>query len=246
MAEPAPRKYQKTQADYARLYSKSLATIKRWWKRGLPLDDADAMGEHLSPRGRRQPELDADFESPSIRLPLTGEDVDAAAAVAAVNAAAAALESPVRLEESFLTGTGFLVEIERLRKAAQERAGAYFTAIASRQGSDKIKNRLGEWVSVLEALRKLEKDAPGIRKANDLTVDVAEVEAIWSTKTAAFRAAANNLPGRAAGKLTGRRHNYDDIVAVLEEEISDLFRALVDEAETDDEAENPEPLATEA
>ncbi len=240
----APRKYQKTQVEYARAYGKSLATIKRWWKRGLPLDDPDRMGEFVSPKGKKPRETDTEFESPSI-VPAGGDEPTPTA----TGETSKDEPSPVRLDEDFFKGTGFLAEIERLRKAARERAGAYFAAIANRLGPEKVKNRAAEWIIFLEALRKLEKDAPGIRKANDLTVDVAEIEAIWGMKMAAYRAAANNLPGRAAGKLTGRRLNYDDIVAVLEEEISDLFRALVDVAETDDEEDdapaegNPEAAA---
>ena len=202
--------YRLTQREYATNYGKSLATIKRWWAQGKPLDDADAMGEFISPRGRK-PEPDDDFEAPSI-IPPTGDQEEG---------------SPVTLDESFFAGDGILAAIERLKKAERERAAAYFAAIVGRTNAQIVQNRFKEWVGIIEALRKLAKDEPDIRKANDLTVDKADMDAAIGVIFNGFRVAARNLPPRAAAKLEGRAREHDEIVEILEREVEVLLRALV-------------------
>jgi len=247
--------YRSSQAHYAEVYSKSLPTIKRWWKEGKPLDDPDAMGEYLSPRGRKpapgaegmrvrmaaghpwageegtviameqtpmgkRPRVrldngqevfgmaDDDFEGPSRSAPKEDEEI------------------PVTLDESFFAGTGFLAAIERLKKAERERAAAYFTAIHQKLNSIVVQNRFKEWICVIEPLRKLAKDEPEIRKANDLTVDKSEMDAAVGHIFNGFRTAARNMSSRAAEKIVGLKE-YDEIVSVLEKEVEVLLRSLV-------------------
>jgi len=204
---PPERRYQHTQKHYADTFGKSLATIKRWWAKGMPLDDPDAMGEYLSPRGRKAEE---DFESPSITTPPDPEEGD---------------DLPIALDESFFKGSGALAAIERLNKAERERAAAYFDAIRKKLPAQLLANRFKEWIGIIEALRKLAKDEPEIRKSNDLTIDKTEVEAGLSHLLNGFRQAARNLPTRAAGKLRGLTEHHE-IVDVLEREVDVLLRAL--------------------
>lgn len=53
--------YQRKQSEYATLYGKSLATIKRWCAKRLPLDDPQLMAEYISPRGRKASELEREL-----------------------------------------------------------------------------------------------------------------------------------------------------------------------------------------
>jgi hypothetical protein len=218
----AGKPYRASQADYAKRYGKSLPTIKRWWKDGKPLDDPDAMGEYLSDRGRKPAEPVAvlgisfaeDSPGSARRLPLLDEDDG---------------ETHVELSEKFFRGEGILCAIERLKQAERERAAAYFSAITQRLGSVVVQNRFKEWVGIIEALRKLAKDEPDIRKANDLTVDKSEVEAAMGHIFNGFRLAARNLPGRATAKLVGLRE-HEEIIEVLEREVEVLLRALATSA----------------
>ena len=229
--DPKPRRYQKTQREYVEQYGVSLPTIKRWWKAGRPLDDPDAMGEYLSPRGRK-PESTAEFEAPSIVPPNPdGDDTLPPDNI------------PVSLGEDFFTGAGVLAAIERLKKAERERAAAYFNAIRGNLNPQILQNRFKEWTGLIEALRKVEKDAPEIRRLNGLTIDRAEMEAAVGTIFQSFRTAANNLPGRAAGKLVGLTER-DDVLDVLEREINVLLRCLTDlTLAAVDQADTEEPLA---
>ncbi|GEM_PF-1384195 len=219
LARPDPaaaRRYQKTQREYVALYGVSLPTIKRWWKAGRPLDDPDAMGEYLSPRGRK-PDNAPDFESPSITPPPPPDE----------NGFPVDEEIPIKLGEDFFKGAGVLAAIERLKKAERERAAAYFKAILNRQAPQILANRFKEWTGLIEVLRKVEKDAPEIRKLNELTIDRAEMETAVGQIFQSFRTAANNLPGRAAGKLIGLTER-DEILDVLEREVEVLLRTLTD------------------
>lgn len=207
--------YRSTQSEYARTYSRNVRTIKRWRKEQKPLDDPDAMGEYLSPRGRKPvdptPPAEDDFEEPSIVAPADEHDTESAA--------------PIALDESFFAGLGFLAAIERLKKAERERAAAYVTAINRQMPAQIIQNRFREWIGLMEPLRKLAKDEPEIRKANDETIDKTEMEAAVAHMFNAYRQAARNLPSRAAGKLIGLK-DHDAIIEILEAEVDVLFRAL--------------------
>lgn len=210
--EPEPR-YQKTQREYAEMYGKSLSTIKRWWKEGKPLDDPDQMGEFLSPRGRKpEAEVDPVWEA-AVPMEVIPQEF--------------AAEVPVALDETFFEGQGVLAAILRLQKAERERAAAYFDAILRNAPPQVLKNRFGEWTGIIEALRKLEKDAPDIRRANDLSIDRKEMEAALGHIFAAFRAAARNLPHRASAKLLAAR-TREEFVQVLEIEVEVLLRTLTD------------------
>ena len=151
---------------------------------------------------------DDDFDGPS-RIPPNEE-----------------AEIPVILDESFFAGLGFLAAIERLKKSERERAAAYFSAIRGKLPSIAVQNRFKEWICVIEPLRKLAKDEPEIRKANDLTVDKSEMEAAVGHIFNGFRTAARNLASRAAEKIVGLK-DYDSIVGVLEKEVEVLLRSLV-------------------
>ena len=107
----------------------------------------------------------------------------------------------MQLDESFYEGRGFLAEIEKLQDAAQERRGAYFNAIRHRNGNTVTRNRLKDWMDVLEALRKVEKDLPGILKANDKAVDKAEMQLKIGQMFQAFRAQATVAFRRLIEKL---------------------------------------------
>lgn len=192
---------------YANLYGKDLSTIKRWAREGRPLDDEATMREILSPRGRK-PDFPTGAET---NFP---EDEGESS-------------SPVSLEETFFAGSGVLAAITRLQKAERERAAAYFQAVKTRQHSKVVQERFKEWMGLISALQKLEEAAPGIRKANDLTVDVAEMDLAIGTVFAAFRTAVRSMPGRAAAKLIGLR-DRDEIFAILEKEMEVLLRTLTD------------------
>jgi hypothetical protein len=209
--EETPRKgrtgYAHTYAFYVQKYGKDLSTIKRWAREGKPLDDEKLMAEMMSPRGRK-PEF-------------------AQAAGADPQPDPESIGSPVKLDERFFAGAGVLSAIERLQTAERERAGAYFRAITTTQPTAIVQNRFKEWMGVIEALRKMEEAAPGIRKLNDLTVDRSEMEAAIGTVFAAFKSAARTMPGRAAAKLIGLR-DRDEIFGILEREIEVLLRTLTD------------------
>ena len=237
----AGQPYQKSQREYREKYGVAPATVKRWWRDGKPCDDPDAMGEFVSPRGRKAAEqVDADFEAPSIIPPVDADELSPAG----LTLSPAALENlPVQLDETFFKGIGVLAEIERLQKAARERAGAYFSAISNRLGPQMIQNRFREWIGIVEALRKLEKAAPGIRKANELTIDVSEVEATWSASLAAIRATLRNLPGRSAAKLLSAPHDFHAYVEILEREVDAVMRIFRTEAEEAAHEADDEPAA---
>ena len=63
-------------------------------------------------------------------------------------------------------------------------------------------------MNVLEALRKVEKDLPGIRKANNQAVDRAELEVLLGQTFQAFRAQVNTAFTQLIEKL-GLRGNLD-------------------------------------
>ena len=236
----AGKPYRKSQKAYAHDYKVSLPTVKRWWARALPCDDPDAMGEHVSNRGRKPGESDEDFESPSIVHPPDDP-------VPAATEDAPEPDAPVQLEESFFQGRGFLAEIERLQDAARERRGAYFSAIRHKRGTLNVRNRLAEWMSVLEALRKVEKDLPGIRKANDQAVDKAEMQVVIGQTFQAFRVQANTAFHQLIEKL-GLGDNPDARRAA-ENATERLLRTLADfkvrSADSDDVADaSSEPACT--
>ena len=217
----AGKPYRKSQKAYAHDYKVSLPTVKSWWDKGLPCDDTDAMGEHVSTRGRKPLESDDEFDSPSIVAPPDDPEPSAGGAGAAANEEP---ETPVLLEESFFAGRGFHAEIDKLQDAARERRGAYFAAIRHKRGSLNIRNRLSEWMSVIETLRKVEKDLPGIRKANDQAVDRAELEVFIGQTFQAFRKQTNVAFFRLIEKLG--LGDDPDAVTAAETATENLLRLL--------------------
>lgn len=200
--------YQYPSKFYEELYGVDRRTVKRWKDLDRPLDDVDLMGEFLSSRGRKTLEPEAEFVAPSIVTPAVEEEP----------------ENQVGLDDSFFRGDGVLGAIDRLKKAEKERAGAFFAAVQGKSHSQVIQNRLKEWQLVIDALRKLEKDAPPIREMNDLTVDVAELTAAAQKVIQAFVSSAENLPSRAAPKCEGL--SRDEIAEVLESEIEVVLRGI--------------------
>ena len=237
----AGKPYRKSQKAYAIDYKVSLPTVKRWWGRGLPCDGPAAMGEHLSPRGRKPAESDADFEAPSIAAPPL-DDPDAAPS------SEAEPDAPVQLDESFFQGRGLLAEIEPLQDAARERRGAYFNAIRFRRGSLNIRNRLAEWMSVLEALRKVEKDLPGILKANHRAVDRAEMELVIGQVFQAFRAQTHVAFTRLVEKLgLGADPDAQDAAGTEQDRLLRTLAGLKLPGDPDDpDASGPTPALADA
>lgn len=188
-----------------------MPTIKRWVKAGRPLDDPAAMGEFLSYSDKTPAEEvghSGDSSNDNISAPVDSEE-----------------ELPIALDESFFDGVGILSAIDRLKKAERERAAAYFSALT--KGPKILQNRFKEWLAIIDALRKVAKDEPGIRRSNDLTYDRAEVEAAVSQIFQALRASINNFPGRAIGKLAGLKDDEEKL-DVLTRECEVLLRNLAD------------------
>ncbi|MHA3773651.1 hypothetical protein ACXR0O_19115 [Verrucomicrobiota bacterium sgz303538] len=212
--KPKPgRKYAHTLSWYAEHYGKSLRTVKRWAAEGLPLDDDALMREHMADPNRqagRKP-----VEEPATAPVFTPADPTAEE------------PAPVQLDESFFAGSGVLAAVERLKMAERERSAAYFDAIKRRQPAQIIANRFKEWTGLIDFLRKLEKDVPEIRRANGSAIDKAETEAAIGQVFQAFKAAGNNMPGRAARKVVGLTE-YDEVVEILTAEWETVCRALVD------------------
>lgn len=214
------RKYQRKQKEYAKLYNRGIATIKRAYRDQLPLDDPDAMAEIWVARSGRKKE-----QPPPARS--EGE--------CGVESPALILDNPIDLGEASLEGEGILAAIDRLRRVERHRAAAYFHSLLHNGNPNERRNLFQEWMGVIEALRKLAKDEPTIRKLNGLLIEVADIESIWSATLASFRAAAQNLPGSAADRIVGLTE-YHEIRAILEEEIDVLLKALDTGAGADEQS----------
>lgn len=203
------RKYQKTLKEYALIYAKNLSTLKRWSVLGYPLDDPDAMQEYFSSKGRKP---DAEREEPLTVGPESPQE--------------GTCHWPDGLDrEGFTAGDGALAAIARLEMAEQERAASFFDAVRRDLPSTTIKNRLAEWVSIIEVLRKLAKDEPEIRRREDRTIDRSEMDAAVGHIFALFRGVAKNLPTTAATKLLAAQ-TREDFVTILNGEVEVLLRTL--------------------
>lgn len=211
----AKKGYQKTQAEYQKLYGKSLATIKRWWKKGLPLDDPDAMGLHMSPKGRK---AEDDFEEDSPRQPLPTELDDAIA------------EAEMRVREmpiGRMDGEGLEAAILRLHSFEIQTAREVRLAIIGRN-PQMLRWALDAHAVVLDQMRKFEKDTPGILARNESQVPIADVEAKVGAVLLAFCQTLDALPGRAAGKIGGM--DFTDRLAVLQKEV-DAVKRIIEQCE---------------
>jgi hypothetical protein len=213
---PKAPKYQHTYSFYAQQYGKTERSIKRYAAQGLPLDQPELMAEYFKNSGRKTDEENNAPANPGAAggpLPFANDEPAEPAAV--------------ELDETFFEGAGVLAAIERLKAAERERAGAYFQAIKRNQAANVLANRFKEWTGLIDVLRKLEKDAPEIRRANRDSIDRAETEAAIGAIFQSFRAALNNMAGRTAKKVHGL-DDYDEIFEIVEKEVSTVLRNLVD------------------
>jgi hypothetical protein len=202
----AGQQYQKTQREYADRYGVTILTVKRWWKRGLPCDDPDAMGEFLSNAGRKPDDAGE------------GDHSDAADTLA---------ESRVnRLDESFLEGEGLAAAIKRINKIELALADAIRQALNQKDPHFRtLGNRLGAWISMLDSMRKLEKDTPGILEKNKSQIDIAEVEEGITRLLLAIIGRLQILPTRGMQTLAAFT-DPQDIREELEKEIAEALAPI--------------------
>ncbi len=199
--------YKLSQAKYADNYGVTILTVKRWWKRQLPCDDTDAMGEFLSNAGRKSDDkTGADYS-----------DVDDTLA-----------ESRARLEETFLEGEGLVAAIKRINKIELALADAIRDTLNDpRPDVRKLLNRLAAWTQMLEAMRKLEKDTPGILEQHKKQIDIGEVEEGVTRLLSAIIGRLQMLPTRAMHTIAGFT-DPQDIRDELEKEIAACLAPIRD------------------
>jgi hypothetical protein len=201
----AGKPYAKTQAAYAEDYKQTIRTVKRWWKRGLPCDDPDAMGEYISRAGRKADEPAPDFSDVNDRL-----------AESAVN----------RLDEKFLEGEGLVAAIKRIGKIELALADAIRQELNKPSPNVRaLLNRLAAWTAMLDAMRKLEKDTPGILEHHKKQIDIGEVEEGVTRLLLAVVNRLSMLPTRAMQTLAGFS-DPQDIRDELEKEIADVLAPI--------------------
>jgi hypothetical protein len=199
--------YKLAQSEYAGRYGVTILTVKRWWKRQLPCDDPDAMGEFLSNAGApaqsgSAPERDRDYSDAGDTL-----------AESRIN----------RLDESFLDGEGLVAAIKRINKIEIALADAIRDCLNEPKPDIRaLLNRLGAWTQMLEAMRKLEKDTPGILEQHKKQIDIGEVEEGVTRLLLAIVGRLQMLPTRAMQTLAGFS-NPQDIRDELEKEIADVL-----------------------
>lgn len=202
--------YKLSQAQYADQYGVTILTVKRWWKRHLPCDDPDAMGEFLSNAGRKpatDPGYAGDFSDAGDRL----------------------AESRVaRLDEKFLEGEGLVAAIKRINKIELALADAIRDTLnAPRPAVRELLNRLAAWTQMLEAMRKLEKDTPGILEQHKKQIDIGEVEEGVTRLLLAIIGRLQMLPTRAMQTLAGFT-DPQDVREELEKEIAACLAPIRD------------------
>lgn len=198
--------YKLAQSEYAGRYGVTILTVKRWWKRQLPCDDPDAMGEFLSNAGApSQSESNNDFSDDADRL----------------------AESRVaRLDESFLAGEGLVAAIKRINKIELALADAIRDELTKERPDVRaLLNRLGAWTQMLEAMRKLEKDTPGILEQHKKQIDIGEVEEGVTRLLLAIVGRLQMLPTRCMGELAGFTDS-NDIREYLEKEIAGVLEPI--------------------
>ena len=199
--------YKLTQKKYAERYGVTILTVKNWWKRRLPCDDPDAMGEFLSNAGRKP---DANNESQS----------DAGDKLSESRLA--------RLDERFLEGEGLVAAIKRINKIELALAAAIRDTLnESAPDVRKLLNRLAAWTQMLESMRKLEKDTPGILEQHKKQIDIGEVEEGVTRLLLAIVGRLQMLPARAMQTLAGFT-DPQDVRDELEKEISACLAPIRD------------------
>lgn len=164
----AGQAYHQPQNAYSKRFGVTTRTIKTWWKQGLPCDDADAMGEFLSSRGRKSEAMafseDEPRESTAEKLTETLADQLAARRVNV-------------LDDSFLDGEGLVPAMQRIARMEVALADKLLQEI-NKPGFNfrEFNNRFGIWIGMLKTMGKIEKDAPGILEKNKNQIDVGEVQ----------------------------------------------------------------------
>ena len=165
------------------------------------------MGEWLSNAGRK---------------PNENEDADLAA-----DAGDRLAESRVtRLDESFLDGEGLAAAIKRISKIELALADA-IRDVLNTDAPDvrKLLNRLDAWTKMLEAMRKLEKDTPGILEQHKKQIDIGEVEEGVTRLLLAIVGRLSILPTRGMQTLAGFT-DPQDIREELEKEIAEALTPI--------------------
>jgi len=228
------RKYQHPYKHYAELYGVSEVTIKRHAGRGRPLDDPDAMGEFLSPRGRkpdeavRKTEGGDDFRTPHRGIPRSQRwhpDTDGPRA-RTDRAEADDLEAEARLfrpPPEFFEGEGLAAEIRRLTVLAKEAAKRLGDAMAEHDARAR-QNRIAEYLQLTEALRKVEKEHPGILLQNEKAILITDVEEGLTRLLLAIVERLRTIPVRAMQTVPGLEPV--DVREELEREIEQALEPI--------------------
>ena len=201
--------YKLSQAEYAGTYGVTILTVKRWWKRHLPCDDPDAMGEYISNAGRKPDpaENTSDHSDTDDRL---------------------AESRLTRLDATFVEGEGLVAAIKRINKIEIALADSIRDELNQpRPDVRKLLNRLAAWTQMLEAMRKLEKDTPGILEQHKKQIDIGEVEEGVTRLLLAIIGRLQMLPTRAMQTLAGFT-DPQDIREFLEKEIDGTLAPIRD------------------
>lgn len=172
--------YQHPYKVYAERYGVTVVTVKRWAKAGHPMDDPDAMGEYLSTRGRQR-EDEEEETSP--------DDAEAEARM-------------FRPGPEFYAGEGLTAEIRRLTMLTREAAKLLGDAM-ERSNARERQNRLAEYLQLVEAQRKVEKENPGILRENEKAILISEVEEGVTRLLLAIVQRCQTIPIRAMQTLPG-------------------------------------------
>lgn len=164
------------------------------------------MGEFLSPAGRKPDDEGAeDFSDASDRI-----------AESRVN----------RLDASFLEGEGLSAAIKRITKIELALADAIAQELNSPQPHFRtLGNRLAAWISMLDSMRKLEKDTPGILEKHKKQIDLSEVEEGVTRLLLAIVQRLQILPTRGMQTLAGLT-DPQDIREELEKEIAEALAPI--------------------
>ena len=170
----AGQPYQESQAAYAKRFAKDVRTIKRWWKEGKPLDDPDAMGEFLSPRGRKS---DTPTTAAVATVPFAEDKPRDQSNAEAWLADELAVKQLQVLDESFLEGEGLVPAMLRISKIERALAEKLAQEL-NKPGFNfrEFSNRFQVWIGALKSMGKFEKDAPGILEKHKKQIDIGEVQ----------------------------------------------------------------------
>lgn len=175
------------------------------------------MGEFLSPAGRKRDDF-AEDPPPQLAGDHSADADDRTAE----------RQMTARLDETFLEGDGITAAIGRIKKLEVALAGQLQHEINQTNISPlQFRNRLTEWASIIEAMRKVEKDAPGILSSNDKTIDIAEVEEGVTKLLITIVNRLAQLPLRAMSTLAGFTDPHE-IREELEKEIALAYEPIME------------------